>query len=385
MKRLILLGASGSIGQSTLTIIENSRNDFVLVGFSVGKQSNKIPVIINNHPSVKHIYLIDEVEAKEFAERFPHITFYSGETGLETLVRTVDADVVINALVGFVGLVPTVAALESKKDVALANKESLVVGGELINELLKTTGQKLYPIDSEHVALAKCLAGQKRENVKRLVLTASGGSFRHLTREQLAGVSVKDALKHPSWSMGAKITIDSATMMNKGFEIIEAHYLFNYPSEQIDILMHDQSVVHSLVEFKDGSFLADLGPADMKVPIAYALYEGKREQSLIHESLDLNTLSSLTFHPFDADRYPAVAFARDALKYKGSYGTILNAANEVAVYAFLDGRLPFNQIEKIIGQIIGKHGIIEKPTLDELVALDKEIRHETTLLIESLK
>ena len=275
MKKICLLGSTGSIGSQTIELINENPKDFSLVAVSCGKNIELFRKILANNKNIKWACVQLENDYLVLKEEFKNINFYYGDEGLLELLQDCykSIDLVVNALVGFAGFLPSVRTLELNTDLALANKESLVVGGEIINRILKTTNAKLYPIDSEHVALAKCLKGKKKTEIKRLILTASGGSFRDLSREELAHVTKEDALKHPSWSMGAKITIDSATMMNKGFEVIEAKYLFNLPVDKIDILLHDESVIHSLVEFVDNSYLADLGPADMKVPIAYALYQ----------------------------------------------------------------------------------------------------------------
>lgn len=383
MRRIILLGASGSIGTSTLEIIKEHDDEFKLVAFTVGKQVDKVAPILSANKDVKAVYVSDKNEANKLEKQFPNIMFYSGESGIVELIFAIKADMVVNALVGFVGLYPSIAAILSNMDLALANKEALVVGGDIINELLKQSKSKLYPIDSEHVALAKCLRGEDITNVERVILTASGGSFRHLSREQLSDVTVEDALNHPSWKMGEKITIDSATMMNKGFEIIEAHYLFGLPSEKIDIIIQEQSIIHALVEFTDGSYLADLGPADMKIPIAYALFEGKRVDSQVHKKLKLEELNKLTFKPFDLERYPAVKFAREALRLKGTYPVVLNAANEETVYAFLNGEIKFSAIEAIIEEVLDLHDYYPEVDILTLRKIDLEARKQTRAIIES--
>lgn len=383
MRRIILLGASGSIGTSTLEIIKEHDDEFKLVAFTVGKQVDKVAPILSANKDVKAVYVSDKNEANKLEKQFPNIMFYSGESGIVELIFAIKADMVVNALVGFVGLYPSIAAILSNMDLALANKEALVVGGDIINELLKQSKSKLYPIDSEHVALAKCLRIEDIANVERVILTASGGSFRHLSREQLSDVTVEDALNHPSWKMGEKITIDSATMMNKGFEIIEAHYLFGLPSEKIDIIIQEQSIIHALVEFTDGSYLADLGPADMKIPIAYALFEGKRVDSQVHKKLKLEELNKLTFKPFDLERYPAVKFAREALRLKGTYPVVLNAANEETVYAFLNGEIKFSAIEAIIEEVLDLHDYYPEVDILTLRKIDLEARKQTRAIIES--
>jgi len=381
MKKIILLGASGSIGEQTLDIINANPGDFSLVAFSVGNHIEKITEIVAKNVDVKGFCVENASDCDSFRKLFPGLYIVSGDAGLTDLINKFSADLVVNALVGFVGLVPTVGALRNGIDVALANKESLVVGGELINEILAQSKARLFPIDSEHVAISKCLQGHKPSEVKQLILTASGGSFRTLSRKELKNVTVTDALHHPSWSMGKKITIDSATMMNKGFEVIEAHYLFHMPENQISIVMHDESKVHSLVQFIDGSYLADIGPADMRIPIAYALYgENRTEQKV--RGLPLEEFGTLHFHSFDKKRYPCVGFALKALKAKGSMPAVLNASNEIAVNAFLEGQIDFLEIESIIEKSLTNHKLIKHPTLQQLVAVDKAARSFALQLIK---
>ncbi len=373
MKRILLLGASGSIGQQTLDIIRRNPQDFELVGFSVGSHTEQVAEIILQNPHVQSFCIGNPEAVKQFKKLFPNQKVYAGDQGLLDLIETTSCDLVVNALVGFVGFAPTVRALEKNIDVALANKESLVVGGDLIRNILFHNEVHLYPIDSEHVALAKCLKNHDVQEVRRLVLTASGGSYRNLSREKLSEVTVEDALRHPSWSMGKKITIDSATMMNKGFEIIEAHYLFGFPQEKIDVLLHDESKIHSLVEFTDGSFLADIGPADMRIPIAYALYGGSRHCEAINR-LNLSDFGDFHFHTFDPKRFPCVGYAREALTKGGTALAILNAANEVAVQAFLQGDISFLKIESAIAKCLAEIPYLEHPTFSQIVEADRYTR-----------
>ena len=383
MMKILLLGASGSIGEQTLDILKHDPKHFVLEGFSVGKRVYKIDLILTDFPTVKHIVVQNEVDYLFLKDKYPHINFYYGDQGLLDIIDNCKCDMMVNALVGFVGLVPTVHALKNNIDVALSNKEAIVVGGEILKQILKTSKAKIYPIDSEHVAIDKCLKGNKSD-LKRIILTASGGSFRHLTREQLKDVTVEEALKHPSWSMGNKITIDSATMMNKGFEMIEAYYLFDVPMHKIDIVLHDESKVHSLIECKDGSFVADIGPSDMRIPIAYALYKKKRKAKP-SSTLALKDFMTFHFHEFDEKRFPCVTFAKKALKHKGTMPAVLNAANEEAVYAFLNKEISFLEIEKIIETCMNSHRVIDNPTLEDLVYVDKITRQEVRRLIKEGK
>lgn len=382
MTRLIVLGISGSIGSQTLDIIKRHRRKFELRGFSVGNRINCVDDILKEFKTVSFIVVKNEKDKEILEKKYPHIHFSFGDDGLLELIKNVECDLVVNALVGFVGFLPTICALENKRDIALANKESLVVGGDLVNQLLKKTNTKLYPIDSEHVALAKCLKGNKK--VKRLVLTASGGSFRDLKREELENVTVEDALKHPSWNMGQKITIDCATMMNKGFEIIEAYHLFNFPIDKIDVLLHDESKIHSLIEFEDGSYLADIGPADMRIPISHALFRNKRIKNDF-ASLPLEEFGTFHFRKFDSDRYPCVGYAKKAMTIGGTMPAVLNAANEEAVYAFLRKEIKFLSIEKIIELVMNSHKVIQNPTVSDLVSSDKWARKEVNKIIKENK
>ena len=381
MKKICLLGSTGSIGRQTIEIINDNIKDFSLVGVSCGKNINELRKILFSNQDIKFVCVQDKENISLLEEEFKDVTFYYGDEGLIKLIDSSSYDMVVNALVGFVGFIPSVHTISKNIDLALANKESLVVGGEIINDLLKKSTSKLYPIDSEHVALAKCLKGKKKKEIKRLVITAAGGSFRDLSREELTNVTKEDALKHPSWSMGEKITIDSATMMNKGFEIIEAKHLFNLPLKKIDVLLHDESVIHSLVEFVDNSYLADLGPADMKVPISYALYEGKR-QKINTKVLKLEEMGTLHFRKLDLKRYPCIEYALRSIKTGGTLPCVLNASNEEAVYAFLRNEISFLEIEEIINLMISSHRVIDNPTIEDIVYIDKLTRK---LTIEEIK
>ena len=383
MKKICLLGATGSIGSQTIELINENDKDFSLVALSCGKNIELFRKILISNKDVRYACVQLEKDYFLLKEEFKDIKFYYGDEGLLQLIQDCSncVDLVVNALVGFAGFLPSVRTLELNIDLALANKESLVVGGEIINNLLKKNTAKLYPIDSEHVALAKCLKGKKKKEIKRLILTASGGSFRDLSREELKKVTKEDALKHPSWSMGEKITIDSATMMNKGFEVIEAKYLFNLPISKIDILLHDESVIHSLVEFVDNSYLADLGPADMKVPISYSLYQKERKE-IKTKTLNLEDLGTLHFRKLDLNRYPCISYALNAIKVGGSLPCVLNASNEEAVYAFLEGKISFIEIEEIINMMLESHRVISNPTIEDIVYVDKLTRK---LTIEEIK
>lgn len=381
--KICLLGASGSIGKQTLDVMRKNPNDFDLVGFSIGHQTRKISPIIKKYPNVKGIYLIDHKLARKYQKRYKDIIFFSGDDGLTKLIDYVKPDMVVNALVGFVGLKPTLYALKNNLIVCLANKEALVVGGELVNHELSLGHGKIYSIDSEHAAIRKCLSVDD-QNVKRIVLTASGGAFRRLSREELKNVTPEDALKHPTWKMGHKITIDCATMINKAFEVIEAHYLFNYPYEKIGITLHDESMIHSYIEYNDGYLRLDIGKPDMRVPIKYALYQGLTDfKTVVAPSLD--KFIQYHFHQFDINRYPIVRWAKVVIEQKGTYGCVFNAANEVAVYAFLNHQISFLVIEEIVDKLMSEHKNKKHPSYEEIEALDKNIRQKATQIIESWK
>ncbi|MDY0100627.1 MAG: 1-deoxy-D-xylulose-5-phosphate reductoisomerase [Bacilli bacterium] len=372
MKKVMIFGASGSIGEQTLDVLSIHQDKFELVAFSVGQKIEMVSKILRRHPKVTHVCIKHKEYVSVLKKQYPHIIFFSGDEGLLKLIKHVEVDLVVNALVGFVGFRPTITALKKGLTLCLANKESLVIGGEIINNLLLKGYGKLYPIDSEHVALAKCLNKVKEENVKRLILTASGGAFRKHTYDQLKNVKAKDALKHPTWQMGAKITIDSATMMNKGFEIIEAYYLFNYPLDKIDILMHDESHVHSLVQLKDDSYIADVSKPNMRDPITYALFEGQVKYQLTKVA-NLKQFKEYHFGEFDKNKYPCVGLAKKALQMGGTAPAIINAANEMAVYAFLDNKIAFLDIAQIIKKRLNQTKI-RKQTIRNVLNADAKTR-----------
>ena len=372
MERLVLLGASGSIGTQTLSILKNNKSDFELVGFSVGKRTRSISYLIKQYPSIKGICMMDKTKAHTYQKKYPSIKFFYGDQGLLDLIDHCNPTMVENALVGFVGLVPTIYSLKKNLKVALANKEALVVGGELVNDLLAKGHGKLYPIDSEHSALWKCLKVDS-DNVDKMIITASGGAFRRLSRDELVNVTAKDALAHPTWKMGAKITIDCATMVNKSFEIIEAHYLFNYPSEKIMVLLHEESHIHSMLRYNDGTYRAEISKPDMRNPIRFALYLGDIPFKT-YTSDDYHKFGDYHFHDFDIARYPIIRYASKVINEKGTYGAVFNASNEEAVYEFLKGNIPFLAIENIISKLMDKHVNNLHPTLNELIKVDRETR-----------
>lgn len=384
MMSVCLLGASGSIGTQTIDVMLKNPLDFRLVAFSVGQRTRKIARILRLFPTVKVVAIQQKKHLAYYQKRFPQVTFYCGEQGLIKLIEASEADMVVNALVGFVGLKPTIVALEKNKIVCLSNKESLVVGGEIINNLLKKGHGKLYPIDSEHVAIAKCLAVDNRQ-IDQVLITASGGAFRNLSRSELVNVTPEQALLHPNWKMGKKITIDSATMVNKAFEIIEAHYFFNLGEEEISPIINLNSYVHSLVRYNDGVYRMEIGKPDMRKPIKYALYQGL----IPYQTVVVNDLADMPKHvlyPFDKSRFPIIDVAYRVIKEKGTLGAVFNAANEVAVAAFLNHQISFLKIEEIINRCLGEHKNILHPSYETLEAVDTSIREKVkNLILEEVK
>lgn len=370
MKRLVLLGASGSIGVQTIDIIQQHPDLFELVSFGVGKNIEKAKEYLNLFPSIQTISVQLEEDAIDLQKEYPNKTILFGEQGMEEIVSQDNYDVLVNALVGFAGFLPTLKAIQTHHNVALANKETLVCGGELINRALKEYGCELYPIDSEHSAILQSLRGNKKEQVKRLLITCSGGSFRNKTREELKDVTVEQALAHPNWSMGSKITIDSATLMNKGFEVIEAHWLFDIPYENISVLMHPESVVHSAVEYVDHSVIAQLGAPDMRLPIQYALTYPDRYAYQLDTPLDLTKLGTLHFDAPDTMRFPLLALAFECGKKGGNLNAVMNAANEVANAAFRNHEIPFLKIEEIVMSAVSNVQFQELNTVQDVIDAD---------------
>ena len=374
-KRILLLGASGSIGTQTIDIIEQHPEQYELVSFGIGKNIDYARKLLTKYP-VSLISVERKEDSEELQKEFPHTRVTYGSAGLVELVTSVNYDLLVNALVGFVGLEPTLKALETKHNVALANKETLVVGGELVNKAALENGCVITPIDSEHSAIAQCLAGNPYKQIKKLIITASGGSFRKKTREELKDVTVEEALSHPNWTMGAKITIDSATMMNKGFEVMEAHYLFDIPYEQIEVLMHDESIIHSMVEYKDGAVMAELGTPDMRIPIQYAIsdLENLRSELNLGESLDLAKVATMHFHAPDYNRFPLLKLAYDIGQNPGTNQAVLNASNEVANAAFRNHRIPFLMIEEVVFKTVEAFENKPVTSLKELIEVDQKAR-----------
>ncbi len=383
MKKVLILGASGSIGTQTIDVINRFSFDFELIGISVGNRTEIAYNLVKNLANLNYFCFKNETDYKNFIGKYPSKKAYFGSNGLEKIIEESNADIVVNALTGFAGFLPTIKSLKENKILCLANKESLVVGGEIVNKLLDGGYGKLYPIDSEHVAIAKCLYNKKKEDVEKILITASGGPFFFLDKSKFDEITPEDALKHPTWSMGKKITIDSSTMMNKCFEIIEAHYLFKVDADKIEPIVDRKSEVHSMVKFKNNDIYLQVGPSDMRLPIKYALFEGKPDNENGFNDVEINTFSKYKFYEMDFDKFPTLNFAYSCIEKKGNYGAILNAANEELVYAFLDHKIKYMTIFKILDRIMNAYPLLENPTVEDLVKTDLEVRKLTKELILS--
>ncbi|MBP3038376.1 1-deoxy-D-xylulose-5-phosphate reductoisomerase [Bacillaceae bacterium Marseille-Q3522] len=384
MKYITLLGATGSVGIQTVDVVKGHPDKFRLVSMSVGKNINKAREIITALKP-EFVSTLEKSAAEELQLEFSDIQFSYGDQGLTEAAIYEKSDIVVNAVLGSVGLSPTLEAIKRKKPIALANKETLVTAGHLVMDTARRYSVPIIPVDSEHSAIFQVLQGENRKNIEQLIITASGGSFRDRTREELENVTIAEALHHPNWSMGAKITIDSATMMNKGFEVIEAHWLFSVPYEQIAVLLHRESIIHSMVEFHDSSVIAQLGSPDMRVPIQYALTFPDRIALSQAKWLNLIEISTLHFEKMDFDRFRCLHYAYEAGKIGGTMPTVLNAANEVAVAAFLTGKIPFMHIEECIEDALSKHKPIAKPNLETILAADQETRNYVQKNLSQIK
>jgi 1-deoxy-D-xylulose-5-phosphate reductoisomerase len=376
-RQVVVLGSTGSIGRNTLEVINASGGKLRACGLTAHHQLDRL--LVQSQESLPQWIVASDAQtaSQHDWDGLPAGTeLLVGEEGIRQLVREPSVDVVLSAIVGSAGLIGTWEALEAGKTVALANKETLVMAGSLVTRLAAEQGGKIIPVDSEHSAIFQVLKDKGVEEVRRIILTASGGPFREWTREQIKQVTVEDALSHPTWEMGPKITVDSATMMNKALEIIEARWLFDIPVDQIDVVIHPQSLVHSLVEYRDGSTLAQLSPPDMKLPIQYALSYPQRWEGPA-EPLDWSTPLQLDFSPPDPDRFPALELGRQVARQGGTAGAVLNAANESAVAEFLDGRLEFINIVPACRAVLDQHDFDPNPSLDRLVQLDHWAREET--------
>jgi 1-deoxy-D-xylulose-5-phosphate reductoisomerase len=384
VKRITLLGATGSIGLRTLELVSSFPEEFEVAGLAArGSNVERLADLCQKY-APRAVALLDPAAVDRLAKLLvpPRPELLAGPEGVVALARDVDADVVVSALVGAAGLLPTMAAILAGRTVALANKETLVMAGSLMTAAARRRGVKLLPVDSEHSAIFQCLVGHNRGDVHRILLTASGGPFRATPKARLASVTVEDALRHPTWKMGAKITIDSATLMNKGLEIIEARWLFDLAPGQVQVVVHPQSIVHSMVEYIDGSVLAQLGVADMGVPILYALTYPERRPTPAAR-LDLTRVGQLTFFEPDTDKFPCLRLARAALERGGTAPVVLNAANEITVAAFLNRRIGFTDIGELIERALTEARAGDVRSIEECVAVDVETRRHVAELVDA--
>lgn len=382
MKSISILGSTGSIGCNTLKVVEHLKDEFRVVALAAGSNTEKLAeqiakfqpelVAVKNEECAEE--LVREIKNKQLKiKNLPRIE--TGEKGLVEVATHEKAETLVSATVGAVGFVPTLRAIEAGKRIALANKETLVMAGELMTEAARKNNVEILPVDSEHNALHQCLRGEKNTEVKRLILTASGGPFREKSKQEIENATVEQALNHPNWKMGDKITIDSATLMNKGFEVIEAFWLFNFQAKDISVVVHPQSIVHSMIEMIDGSIIAQLGVTDMKHAIQYALTFPTRQKNCL-EPLDFSRLSQLTFENPDLEKFPCLRLAYDALKQGGTMPAVLNAANEITVQAFLDGKIRLSEIAEINENVMKKHQNREAKDLETILETDRTAREQ---------
>lgn len=381
MAKVAILGSTGSIGRNCLEVISRSKNKWEVVGLSAGRNRKLFRKQVAQFKP-KIISLEREEDAVAFRKEFPENSteVLYGQEGAEAVAQYSENDIVLSAITGINGLRPTLGAVQEGKRVALANKESLVVAGSLLMETAQRTGSQIIPVDSEHSGVFQCLAKEEPEHVKKVILTASGGPFFRMSVEEMKNKTPEEALNHPRWKMGKKVTIDSATLMNKGLELIEARWLFDLEPKQLDMLIHPQSIVHSLVEMRDGSVLAQLSPTDMKIPIQYALTYPKRDEALL-PPLDLSEVRALEFYEIDDEKFPLVKLAREAMEEGGSTPVVLNTANEVAVDAFIHGKIPFSGIAEIVTEAVANHKTRSIGGLEEIFDIDRETKSKTRNLI----
>lgn len=377
MKNISILGVTGSIGSQTIDVVRKSRDEFNIIGISADKSSEKTIEIIKEF-NPKYVAMMNK-EASNIVREFCidkklNIEVYSGIEGLNKIACAAESDIVVTSVVGMVGLVPTLKAIEEGKDIALANKETLVAAGHLVMDAAEKKGVRILPVDSEHNAIFQCLLGNKQNQVSKLLLTASGGPFRGLSREELRGKTAEDAVKHPKWNMGRKISVDSSTLMNKGLEVIEAHWLFNIDYDKIQVVVHPQSVIHSMVEYNDGSIIAELSSTDMRLPIQYALNYPERKKGVV-KKLDFYSLGNLTFEKPDINTFRCLKLAYEAGKEGGNKTAVLNSSNEEAVELFLNNKIKYLEIEDIVEDCLNKFEYVNNPSLEEILECDKKVRN----------
>ncbi|MEW9078304.1 1-deoxy-D-xylulose-5-phosphate reductoisomerase [Terrisporobacter glycolicus] len=383
MKKITILGSTGSIGTQTLDVVRKNKDKFEVVAISANSSVDLLlEQILEFNP--KYVAVYNEESANKLKNMIPNNIYIEVLSSMEGLVRICElkeVDIVLTAVVGMIGLVPTMAAIKAKKTIALANKETLVTAGEIVMEEAKKNNVDILPVDSEHSAIFQCLNGERKKDVEKIILTASGGPFRGKNKEELINVTKNQALKHPNWDMGRKISIDSSTLMNKGLEVIEAKWLFDVDVEDIDIVVHPQSIVHSMVSFKDSSVMAQLGCPDMRLPIEYALTYPERSETDF-KRLDLAKIATLTFEKPDMETFPCLQLAFKVLKLGGTYPTVLNAANEVLVNEFLDDKIGFYDIPYYIERSLEQHNNRSNPTLEDILEVDKETREFLSNLLK---
>lgn len=382
-RKLSILGSTGSIGCSTMDVLDDYPDIFDIVALAAGKNMERLVGQIKKHrPKYVVAYSEEEIKALKKIDGLPETEFLYGQEGLTTVASLNENDIVLNALVGAAGLKASLETIRAGKHLALANKESLIVGGPLFEKEILASGGKILPVDSEHSAIWQCLKSGRETEVRNILLTASGGPFRERDAATFKDITVEEALNHPTWNMGPKITIDSATLVNKGLELIEAVWLFSVDPDQVKILVHPQSIVHSMVEFVDSSVIAQLSSPDMKLPIAYALFWPQRLES-DHGKIDFTKTGHLDFYEPDENKFPALRLAREAARDGGTAPAVLNAANEIAVQAFLEKRIDFTDIPELIERILVEHDVIDNPGLDDILGVDQETRAKATELIRT--
>jgi 1-deoxy-D-xylulose-5-phosphate reductoisomerase len=386
MKTISILGSTGSIGVSTLDVVASHPEEFAIIALAAGRNVSLLKEQIDRFRP-RLAVVADEEDARTLRRLLGPTSptaVFSGQEGYREAAASGNADMVVSAMVGAAGLLPTLDAIDAGRDIALANKETLVMAGGIVLQKAKAKGVHIIPVDSEHSAVFQCIQGNRREDIRRIILTASGGPFLDCSREELSAVTPAQALRHPNWSMGKKVTIDSATMMNKGLEVIEAGWLFGIPVSAIDVLIHPRSIVHSLVEYRDGTLIAQLGAPDMRIPIAYALSYPRR---LPRRSplLDLSQIGSLEFFKPDAERFPALKIAYAAAEKGGTQPAVMNAANECAVAAFIEGKIGFTDICRVSERVLECHRVRVNPGIEHILAADRRAREEAEQIIEGMR
>lgn len=380
-KKIAILGSTGSIGTQALEVIDKLVDRFELVAISAGSNIELVAKQIQKY-NPKYVSVKNENDACFLQNKFPHTKILFGDEGLVQIANIDEIEILLVAVSGKIGLKPTIQAIKNKKDIALANKETLVMAGEIVMKLAKENGVKILPVDSEHSAIFQCINDGK--NVKHLIITASGGPFRSSTKEELKNANLDDALAHPRWNMGKKITVDSATLMNKGLEVIEAHHLFDFDYDDIKVVIHPQSYVHSAVEFVDGSIVAQIGIPSMHIPIQYALTYPERVEGIETESFDFIKAGKLEFYEPDYDKFPSLKLAFQAGKLGGTYPVCMNAANEEAVFAFLDKKIKYLDIYKVTKEIFDNYISIENATIEQILEEDEKVRNFARELIKKM-